>query len=157
MIDDRLEKIEIQRFNEALKISFLPKKIYEKREMAAFLGVSFGHFSSICNGKVKISEQFRKRITEELGINWDYIITGNGEILLSEKNVSQVGEVNSSPGGVVQNIANNGNGNVEANANTAPSTEPTFAEVLQQLVATNAKLVETNAQLVAMLNISKNQ
>lgn len=152
MIDEKLENTEIQRFNEALKISFLPKKIYEKRDMAAFLGVSFGHFSSICNGKVKVSEQFRKRITEELGINWGYVLTGDGEILLSPGGATAQTKKVNAPGGVVQNIANNGNGHVEANANTNPASEPTFSEVLQQLVATNAKLVETNAKLVEMLN-----
>lgn len=152
MIDEKLEDIEIQRFGEALKISFLPKKIYEKRDMAAFLGVSFGHFSSICNGKVKVSEQFRKRITEELGINWDYILTGNGEILLSTGgNNAQVGDINNAPGGV-QNVSNNcGHVVNETTLQPEPSGQ-SFTEVLQQLVATNAKLVETNAKLVEMLN-----
>jgi len=110
-------------------------------------------FYDIRAKKCGISKELILKIEHQIpGINHAWLLTGNGEMMLSEKNVSQVGEVNSSPGGVVQNIANNGNGNVEANANTAPSTEPTFAEVLQQLVATNAKLVETNAQLVAMLN-----
>ena len=101
---------------------------------------------------LNFSSDFIKRVFELYPINEQYVLTGNGEILLSADGATaQTKEVNAQ-GGVVQNIANNGNGNVEANANTAPSTEPTFAEVLQQLVATNAKLVETNAQLVAMLN-----
>ena len=82
------------------------------------------------------------------------MLTGDGEILLSAPagNVAHVGEVNNAAGGV-QNISNNC-GHVE-NKTEMPPTAPadsTFADVLQQLVATNAELVRTNAQLVAMLN-----
>ena len=126
--------------------------------MAEYLGFSFGHFSSICNGKVKVSEQFRKKITSELGINWDYILTGNGEILLSAPagNVAQVGE--GSNGG---NIGVNGNGNNYGDIGTAPVPDPSvsaltdtikqLADTNQQQAATLAELVKTNAQLVAML------
>lgn len=58
----------------------------------------------------------------------------------------------------MQNIANNGNGNVEANTNTTPTVEPSFAAVLKQLADTNQKqaaaladLIKTNSALVAAL------
>lgn len=152
MTNGKLENSEIQRLEEVLKIVFAPKKIFKKAEMAEFLGYKPPYFSGICNGKEKVTDQFLIKIQSNLGVNWNYVLTGDGEILLSADGANaQTKEVNA-PGGVVQNIANNGSGNVAATANTTPAPEPTFAEVLQKLVDTNAELVKTNAQLVAMLN-----
>ena len=115
-------------------------------------GVNPGYLRDIKAKNANFSQEFMAKLFANYPINEQYVLTGNGEILLSADGANaQTKEVNA-PGGVVQNIANNGSGNVAATANTTPAPEPTFAEVLQKLVETNAKLVETNAQLVAMLN-----
>lgn len=161
MTNGKLENNEIQRLEEVLKIVFAPKKIFKKAEMAEFLGYKPPYFSGICNGKEKVTDQFLIKIQSNLGVNWNYVLTGDGEILLSAggEKTAQVGEINNATGGV-QNVSNNC-GHVENNTTLSPSqpapAEQSFSEVLQKLVETNAKLVETNAQLVAMLNININQ
>lgn len=149
---DFLNYAEQQRLIEAIFSLKSRKLIRSLSDLCVKCGKNKSYFNDVRTKNLNFSSDFIKRVFELYPINEQYVLTGNGEILLSADGATaQTKEVNAQ-GGVVQNIANNGNGNVEANANTAPSTEPTFAEVLQQLVATNAKLVETNAQLVAMLN-----
>lgn len=133
--------------------NFLIKQDFAQNltEIAVRCGKSKQYFSDLKRKKSYPSMKFIDDFCSNYPINKDYILTGNGEILLSPGNATaQTKEVNA-PGGVVQNIANNGNGNVEANTNTAPSNESTFSEVLQKLVETNAELVKTNAALVAAL------
>lgn len=119
-------------------------------------GVNPGYLRDIEAKNSNFSQIFLQNLFANYPINEEYILTGNGEILLSAPagNVAQVGEVNNAAGGV-QNISNNC-GHVENKTElpaTAPvAAEPNFAEVLQKLVETNAELVKTNAQLVAMLN-----
>ena len=139
------------------------KKILEEPSLLALarrLGMPSAQvFYDIRAGKCGISKELILKIQRQIPqINQVWLLTGNGEILLSTGgNNAQVGDINNAPGGV-QNVSNNC-GHV-VNETTLSPPEPSgqsFAEVLQQLVVTNAKLVETNAQLVAMLNISKNQ
>lgn len=101
---------------------------------------------------LNFSADFIAKVFELYPINEQYVLTGNGEILLSTGgNNAQVGDINNAHGGV-QNVSNNcGHVVNETTLQPEPSGQ-SFAEVLQQLVATNAKLVETNAKLVEMLN-----
>ena len=141
--------IEKQRLIFAIK--FLKENKFAKSisQICEICGVNPGYLRDIEAKNTNFSQVFLEKLFATYPINEDYILTGNGEILLLEEKKSPMwGEINNIHGGVVQNIANNGNGNVEATA----IKDPTFVEVLQQLVATNAKLVETNAKLVEMLN-----
>lgn len=149
---DILNYAEQQRFMEAIFLLKERKYIRSVSALCLKCGKNKSYLSDVRTKNVTISGDFIQKVMELYPINEDYILTGNGEILLSTAGAKvKTKEINAN-GGVVQNIANNGNGNVAANANATPAGEPTFADVLQQLVATNAKLVETNAQLVAMLN-----
>lgn len=142
--------IEKQRLIFAIK--FLKENKFAKSisQICEICGVNPGYLRDIEAKNTNFSQVFLEKLFATYPINEDYILTGNGEILLLEEKKSPMwGEINNIHGGVVQNIANNGNGNVEATA----TKDPTFVEVLQQLVATNAKLVETNAKLVEMLNV----
>lgn len=142
--------IEKQRLIFAIK--FLKENKFAKSisQICEICGVNPGYLRDIEAKNTNFSQVFLEKLFATYPINEDYILTGNGEILLLEEKKSPMwGEINNIHGGVVQNIANNGNGNVEATA----IKDPTFVEVLQQLVATNAKLVETNAKLVEMLNV----
>ena len=156
---NNLNEIEKQRLIKAIKFLKEQKIAKSISQICEICGVNPGYLRDIESKNSNFSQIFLQKLFANFPINEDYILTGNGEILLSGtgNSVAQVGETHNAPGGVVQNIANNGNGNVAANANTTPTVEPSFAEMLQQLVATNAKLVETNAQLVAMLNTNINQ
>ncbi len=151
---DFLNYTEKQRLIDAIFSLKSQKLIRSFSDLCVKCGKNKSYLNDVRTKNLNFSADFIQKVMELYPINEDYILTGNGEILLSGTggNVAQVGESHNVPGGVVQNIANNGNGNVAANANATPAGEPTFADVLQQLVATNAKLVETNAQLVAMLN-----
>lgn len=115
-------------------------------------GKNKSYFNDVRTKNLNFSADFIEKVFAMYPINEDYILTGNGEILLSTggKN-AQVGDINNAPGGV-QNVSNNcGHVVNETTLQPEPSGQ-SFTEVLQQLVATNAKLVETNAKLVEMLN-----
>ena len=153
---DFLNITEQQRLIEAIFSLKSRKLIRSISDLCVKCGKNKSYFNDVRTKNLNFSADFIAKVFELYPINEQYVLTGNGEILLSPGGATaQTKEVNA-PGGVVQNIANNGNGHVEANANTNPAGEPTFSEVLQKLVATNAKLVETNAQLVAMLNHANN-
>ena len=145
-----LNNIETQRLITAIKLLKTQKYVRSISEICDTCGVNRSYLRDIETKNTSFSKVFLEKLFATYPINEDYILTGNGEILLLEEKKSPIwGEINNIHGGVVQNIANNGNGNVEATA----TKDPTFVEVLQQLVATNAKLVETNAKLVEMLNV----
>lgn len=133
------------------------KKILEEPSLLALarrLGMPSAQvFYDIRAGKCGISKELILKIQRQIPqINQVWLLTGNGEILLSTGgNNAQVGDISNAPGGV-QNVSNNcGHVVNETTLQPEPSGQ-SFAEVLQQLVATNAKLVETNAKLVEMLN-----
>ena len=156
---DILNYAEQQRFIEAIFLLKERKYIRSVSALCLKCGKNKSYLSDVRTKNVTISGDFIQKVMELYPINEDYILTGNGEILLSAGggNIAHNGNVNNAAGGV-QNVSNNC-GHV-VNETTLSPPEPSgqsFAEVLQQLVVTNAKLVETNAQLVAMLNISKNQ
>lgn len=139
-----------------IAINFLKEQKIAKSisQICEICGVNPGYLRDIKAKNANFSQEFIEKLYANFPINEQYVLTGDGEILLSANggNVAHIGNVSNAPGGV-QNVSNNC-GHV-VNETTLPPPEPSghsFAEVLQQLVATNAKLVETNAQLVAMLN-----
>ena len=144
--------IEKQRLIFAIK--FLKENKFAKSisQICEICGVNPGYLRDIEAKNTNFSQVFLEKLFATYPINEDYILTGNGEILLSTGgNNAQVGDINNAPGGV-QNVSNNcGHVVNETTLQPEPSGQ-SFTEVLQQLVATNAKLVETNAKLVEMLN-----
>ena len=149
---DFLNYAEKQRLIDAIFSLKSQKLIRSFSDLCVKCGKNKSYLNDVRTKNLNFSADFIQKVMELYPINEDYILTGNGEILLSTAGAKAQTKETNAHGGVVQNIANNGNGNVAANANATPAGEPTFADVLQQLVITNAKLVETNAQLVAMLN-----
>jgi phage repressor protein C with HTH and peptisase S24 domain len=73
----------IERLNIALKTAFLGKKIFRKGDMATYLGYKSPYFSGIINGKEKLNESFLKCLETKLGINTDWILTGEGSMLMN--------------------------------------------------------------------------
>ena len=134
--------IEKQRLIFAIK--FLKENKFAKSisQICEICGVNPGYLRDIEAKNTNFSQVFLEKLFATYPINEDYILTGNGEILLSEGSAS-VGEVTNAPGGV-QNVQQHC-GHVENNTHTGGGTG---GEVLQQLIATNAKMVETLAQMV---------
>lgn len=67
--------------NEALKKAFSQIGIYKKGDMADYLGYKTPYFSGVINGKEKLSESFLKLLSDSLGININWIKTGEGDML----------------------------------------------------------------------------
>lgn len=153
---NRLNETEKQRLVKAIKLLKEKKIAKSISQICEICGVNPGYLRDIEAKNSNFSQIFLQNLFANYPINEDYILTGNGEILLSAPagNVAHVGEVNNAAGGV-QNISNNC-GHVENKTEMPPiapvAANSNFAEVLQKLVETNAELVKTNAQLVAMLN-----
>jgi len=157
---DFLNTIEQQRLIEAIFSLKSRKLIRSIADLCVKCGKNKSYFNDVRTKNLNFSADFIEKVFALYPINEDYILTGHGEILVSgAAPVAHVGTVTNAAGGV-QNVSNNCN-HVENNTTLPPSPAPSencnsFAEVLQQLVASNAKLVETNAQLVAMLNNKDN-
>lgn len=150
---DFLNTAEQQRLIEAIFSLKSRKLIRSISDLCVKCGKNKSYFNDVRTKNLNFSADFIAKVFELYPINEQYVLTGNGEILLCEDggNVSHVGEINNAAGGV-QNVSNNcGHVVNETTLQPEPSGQ-SFAEVLQKLVETNAKLVETNAQLVAMLN-----
>lgn len=153
---NRLNETEKQRLIKAIKLLKEKKIAKSISQICEICGVNPGYLRDIEAKNSNFSQIFLQNLFANYPINEDYILTGNGEILLSEPsgNTAQVGEVNNAAGGVQNNSYNCGH--VENKTEMPPAApvaaDPNLAEVLQKLVETNAELVKTNAQLVAMLN-----
>ena len=149
---DFLNIAEQQRLIEAIFSLKSRKLIRSISDLCVKCGKNKSYFNDVRTKNLNFSADFIAKVFELYPINEQYVLTGNGEILLSTGgNNAQVGDINNAPGGV-QNVSNNcGHVVNETTLQPEPSGQ-SFAEVLQKLVETNAKLVETNAQLVAMLN-----
>ena len=158
---DFLNITEQQRLIEAIFSLKSRKLIRSISDLCVKCGKNKSYFNDVRTKNLNFSADFIAKVFELYPINEQYVLTGNGEILLSAggEKTAQVGEINNATSGV-QNVSNNC-GHVENNTTLSPCqpapAEQSFSEVLQKLVATNAKLVETNAQLVAMLNTNINQ
>lgn len=74
----------LERLSESLKMAFHKKNIYKKADMAKYLGYANSYFSEITNGKENLSDSFLKNISEKLGVNTNWVITGEGEMLKAE-------------------------------------------------------------------------
>lgn len=149
---DYLNIAEQQRLIEAIFSLKSRKLIRSISDLCVKCGKNKSYFNDVRTKNLNFSADFIAKVFELYPINEQYVLTGNGEILLSTGgNNAQVGDISNAPGGV-QNVSNNcGHVVNETTLQPEPSGQ-SFAEVLQQLVATNAKLVETNAKLVEMLN-----
>jgi hypothetical protein len=149
---DFLNITEQQRLIEAIFSLKSRKLIRSISDLCVKCGKNKSYFNDVRTKNLNFSADFIAKVFELYPINEQYVLTGNGEILLSTGgNNAQVGDINNAPGGV-QNVSNNcGHVVNETTLQPEPSGQ-SFTEVLQKLVETNAKLVETNAQLVAMLN-----
>lgn len=149
---DFLNIAEQQRLIEAIFSLKSRKLIRSISDLCVKCGKNKSYFNDVRTKNLNFSADFIAKVFELYPINEQYVLTGNGEILLSTGgNNAQVGDISNAPGGV-QNVSNNcGHVVNETTLQPEPSGQ-SFAEVLQQLVATNAKLVETNAKLVEMLN-----
>lgn len=61
-----------------------------RRDLSKILGYTESSLSQILNGKVKLSKAFIKKLSISDGrINYDWLMTGEGEMLRSEKSISQ--------------------------------------------------------------------
>lgn len=153
---DFLNITEQQRLIEAIFSLKSRKLIRSISDLCVKCGKNKSYFNDVRTKNLNFSADFIAKVFELYPINEQYVLTGDGEILLSAPagNVAHVSEVNNAAGGV-QNISNNC-GHVENKTEMPPiapeAANSNFAEVLQKLVETNAELVKTNAQLVAMLN-----
>lgn len=108
---------DLERLNEVLKTAFLKIGIYKKADMAEYLGYASPHFSSVINGKLKMSENFMNLISDKLNINPEWVLTGEGEPFLSGK--------------VVQN--NQKGDNINGHSVTVNKTETdSFIELLKK-------------------------
>lgn len=137
--------IEKQRLIFAIK--FLKENKFAKSisQICEICGVNPGYLRDIEAKNTNFSQVFLEKLFATYPINEDYILTGNGEILLGENGSNMAGDVNANNSGSgVQNVQTNC-GHVENNTHTGGGTG---GEVLQQLIATNAKMVETLAQMV---------
>lgn len=72
--------------------------------MAEYLGYRNPYFSSVINGKEKLSDQFLKNISDKIGISKDYILKGEGNMTVNE----QTSENNAGIGIIGNNV--NGGG-----------------------------------------------
>ena len=82
---------ELTRLNAALKATFLKMGIYKKADMAEYLGYRNPYFSSVINGKERLSDQFLKNISDKIGISKDYILKGEGNITVNEHTSQNIG------------------------------------------------------------------
>lgn len=138
---------EIERLNEVLKTAFLKIGIYKKADMAEFLGYASPHFSSVINGKLKLSENFMNLISDKLNINPEWILTGEGERFITDK--------------VVQN--NQNGDNINGHSVTVNKTETdSFIELLKKkdeqidrLLATIEKKDNQIERLIAFVESKK--
>lgn len=72
---------ELERLNQALNLAGRKIGYSKKSEIAAFLGYRGPYYSGVINGKEKLSDEFLKRISDLLGINPDWVRTGEGHIM----------------------------------------------------------------------------
>ena len=142
---DFLNKIETHRLIDAIFTLKNRKMIRSLSDLCVKCGKNKSYFNDVRTKNLNFSSDFIAKIFELYPINEDYILTGNGEILLGENGSNMAGDVNANNSGSgVQNVQTNC-GHVENNTHTVGGTG---GEVLQQLIATNAKMVETLAQMV---------
>lgn len=72
----------LERLNKALKLAGHKIGYSKKSEIAEFLGYKLPYYSGIINGKEKLSEDFLKRISDYLGIDAEWVKTGEGNMML---------------------------------------------------------------------------
>lgn len=79
-----MEKNEITiRLNEALRAAFNQRGVQLKSDMAKMLGYKSPYFSGITTGKEKLTNAFLMTLSNKLGINSEWVLTGQGAMLLS--------------------------------------------------------------------------
>lgn len=72
------------RLNEALKTAFAKRGIQLKSDMAKTLGYKSPYFSGVTTGKEKLTDSFLMALNRKLGINIDWILTGEGEMIIDK-------------------------------------------------------------------------
>ena len=145
---DFLNKIETHRLIDAIFTLKNRKMIRSLSDLCVKCGKNKSYFNDVRTKNLNFSSDFIAKIFELYPINEEFILTGNGEILLGENGGNVVGDVNANNSGSgVQNVQTNC-GHVENNTHTGGGGSN---EVLQQLMAANNKLVETNAKMVETL------
>jgi len=75
-----------ERLTSVLKEVFLKRGIFKKEDWAKCLGYNKGYLSGILNGKEAISDSFLKKISDEFGVNPDWVKTGDGDVFLESEN-----------------------------------------------------------------------
>lgn len=83
----------LQRLNDALKSLFLSNSCPRKKDWADFLEVDYGYLCGITTGKEKLSDSFLVLVQNKLGLNSNWVLTGEGDMLIdtpedSSKNLS---------------------------------------------------------------------
>ena len=78
----------LDRLNQALQLAGHKIGYSKKSEIASFLGYKLPYYSGIINGKGEITESFLKRISDLLGIDTNWVLTGEGHALMNESSVS---------------------------------------------------------------------
>jgi phage repressor protein C with HTH and peptisase S24 domain len=75
----------LERLNIGLKTLFLKKGIQRKGDMADYLGYKNPYFSGVINGRERLSDSFLNTLTQKLGINSEWILTGEGSMERAEE------------------------------------------------------------------------
>ncbi len=78
------QQTELERLNHSLRIASQKLGIFTKKGMAKFLDYTNPYYSEVTTGRIKLSDDFMKKISDKLNINSDWIKTGNGNIFNEE-------------------------------------------------------------------------
>ena len=75
-----MDSKKLDRFKKAFTTAFAQMDIYTREDMATYLGANKTYLSSILSGKDKLTDKFIEATAAKLGINIDYILTGEGSM-----------------------------------------------------------------------------
>lgn len=133
---------ELERLNEALKEAFAKIGITKKTDMAAYIPYRFSYFSEVTTGHKPMSRLFLNKLYERIGINPQWVRTGEGE-MLTEPAVPK---------------AENGSRRQSTRAAKSDMQEvqALFEELKKQLAEKDEQLSKRDAQIDRLLQIIEN-
>lgn len=77
-----------ERLIPVLKNVFLKRGLYKRADWAKYLGYNSAYLSGVLNGKEQLTDSFLKKISDEFGINPDWVKTGNGSVFIENDNIN---------------------------------------------------------------------
>lgn len=105
------QQLDIKRVAKIVDWLIFDEKIKNRRELAEKLGYTESSFSQIINGKVNLSEKFIKKLAVfDSRINFDWLITGEGEMLKDTSVTANASEVSGNNNSVVNQSISENNG-----------------------------------------------